>query len=416
MILQFARTRLTEETAFLLKVASAKTRFAGWAKIDGVAKDGRRVYSEYVVLDSRTDRLGVSRPSVSIAGHASRLSIEWLPVPKRNRGLRVSYVTVGMRGFGRQYLRSRVGDVSLVAPAKGDDYDRLAGRFDVIAVGTPRKTDHWIAKCDELAGQILAMVSLAEGRLTLWSIRNVIRSRDDRVLAMEFYGPKGTGRPHDGVGHYLHLQPWVDLAPRYTSALRRRTGIDVALEWFLIHSAYHEFSLIAAMTALEHLVAKFTAAHRRTALAVHPKTFATIRRSIEPIFTKLSNSLRGSNVGARRKAIESVRSNMRSANRSSFANRLAEMLRAYDVPMGGFEADVRKAIAARNIVIHTGLLHSHENYRELYGHVVVLRELLKRIFLSLLGYTGQYFSMLNTWEQKPFPPVDHVFEKQDVDD
>jgi len=64
---------------------------------------------------------------------------------------------------------------------------------------------------------------------------------------------------------------------------------------------------------------------------------------------------------------------------------------------------IKHAIDARNLVVHRGLFRS-EKERRLHEYVVLLRELLKRIFLTLLGYKGQYFSLLNGPQWLRFPP------------
>lgn len=407
---RFSSIPLSDSTIFLWDATAARTRFAEWVKIDGVAKDGRKVHSDYVTLNSRTDRLGGKRaPSMKIVGNASRMTVYWLDLPKNNRGLRVSYYPVGMRGYGRQYLRASVGEILVGAPSVGVVHDKLAGQIDVTAAGRPRKVPAWLSSCDDYADRILAMTSLAEGRVIRWSIRNIVSVADDRIIETELYGPKRTTSAHDGLGHYLHLQPWVSLAPKLTKGLRRRTGFDVALEWFLLRPDYFEFQLLAAMTALEHLVAKFASTHSRASLAVSHRTFSAIRRRLDPILAEMRLT-RSTPEGAA--GLQVVENNIRGANRATFRRRLSAMLHAYEVPVGGLDKRVAGAVGARNVVAHTGVLGSHENYRELYEHVVVLRELLKRIFLALLGYSGRYSSRLNGVEQVDFPPVGHDFREQ----
>lgn len=61
------------------------------------------------------------------------------------------------------------------------------------------------------------------------------------------------------------------------------------------------------------------------------------------------------------------------------------------------------AIDARNKIIHTG---RHDiPHEELTMHVAALRELLKRIVLTLLNYQGTYISFLDGQETVTFPPT-----------
>jgi len=79
------------------------------------------------------------------------------------------------------------------------------------------------------------------------------------------------------------------------------------------------------------------------------------------------------------------------------------MLTTYKVPVIGLEKKIKKAIDARNRTVHEGLYRSDVR-GEIYDHVMVLRELLKRIFLTLLQYSGTYQSSLDGMAWKNFPP------------
>ena len=67
------------------------------------------------------------------------------------------------------------------------------------------------------------------------------------------------------------------------------------------------------------------------------------------------------------------------------------------------------SIDARNDIIHTGMHDAP--FASFHLHVAVLRELLKRIFLALLKYTGNYQSYLNGPAWIVFPPTDTRVEE-----
>ena len=80
------------------------------------------------------------------------------------------------------------------------------------------------------------------------------------------------------------------------------------------------------------------------------------------------------------------------------------MLSAYGVPIAGLEDRIKAFIKARQDIIHTG---EHDvEFKDFYIHVAVIREVLKRIILALLSYTGNYESFLNGQETVRFPPGD----------
>jgi hypothetical protein len=164
-----------------------------------------------------------------------------------------------------------------------------------------------------------------------------------------------------------------------------------------------ELQLVAAMTAIEHLVATYVKRHGSPTI-LHPRTFSAIDRKVRKVFAAAQKLLRGANIQERRRQVARVRDKFAHNNEASLRDKLAAMIEFYAVPVVGLERAINKAVQARNIVVHTGLYHDYTKYRELYLHVVVLRELLKRIFFAMLGYAGQYHSMLNGPEWVEFPP------------
>jgi hypothetical protein len=228
--------------------------------------------------------------------------------------------------------------------------------------------------------------------------------RGERIIESEFYGSKRTGKAHDGVGHFLHLQPFLELAvSRYSKSLRRRTGMQVGLQWFLFQPSYFEFQLLSGVTALEHLVATFVK-QRTSPRIVHPRRFRALYASVAEVLAAARQRIRGPKAAVVHEQLHRLANKFAMANEPSFREKLLAMLRFYGVPIAGLEKPIAAAIQARNVVVHTGVYRDPTEYRELYVHVVVIRELLKRIFLTLLGYAGQYHSMLNGPEWVEFPP------------
>jgi hypothetical protein len=405
---------MTLNAKTMVFLSNERRRFATWASIDGVASDGRKIASSYVVITNVRWRTGSPRASrIFLEAEASRLTIEWLPTPRSRVGLRATYVTVGMRGFGTTYLKTRAGAVQVAGPSHIVDFDAVNGQLDIVSTAKSGDTARWLERCDDTAQRILSMLSFAEGKQIGWSIRHLVRATDDRIIMTELYGPKPTGKPYDGVGHVLDLQRWVDLSSRYTKARLARTGIDVALYWFLLHPASVELQLLAAITALEHLAARYASTHRKSSRSMDPRPFARIRDRVDPMFVRAIHSAESAGRKDVASRIAFVRSNVRGANRASLKDRLAAMCRAYGVPLVGLDRHISHAIAARNKVVHSGVYREPEGRRGLFRHVSVLRELLKRVFLAVLGYVGPYYSMLNRWEAVAFPPTDTVVELQD---
>lgn len=97
-----------------------------------------------------------------------------------------------------------------------------------------------------------------------------------------------------------------------------------------------------------------------------------------------------------------LRNKIAGLNNTVLKQRLEAMLRDYNVPVAGLEDHIDDAIRARNDIIHKGTTKAA--LPEFYLNVAVLREVLKRIILTLLKFEGQYISFLNGQEFLEFPP------------
>lgn len=386
-------------TAWSFDAAFAKGRTLPPLSVRGVTPEGVVVESESVhILDCNTtsDATGTR---LSLGGEASRLRLIYRPLPKESEGIHVAYLTAGMRSFGCPSIDTSLGRVTLVAPTKIDNPDHVNGRVHVQAGGDARPLAEWLSECDRLVERILGITSFAEGGFFRWSVRQLESS--DCVLAIDCEGARSPGLAWDGAFHYLNLEPVLELAvTRYTEELCQRTGLAVALEWFVHHPRYAELQLISAMTALEHLVSVFVQ-HQGAPRIVAPDLFDTLHKRTQILWEEtIEKAPEDAHA-----ALKRLKEKLGNLNEGSFRDKLEDMLLAYKVPLFGLELGrINQAVIARNRVVHRGLHRSKDQPTSIQEHIAVLRELLKRTFLTLLGYQGQYFSLLNGPDWIQFPP------------
>jgi len=335
---------------------------------------------------------------LSLAGDALKLRLLYLPMPETSTGLRAIYYTVGMRASGAPTVSTSAGRLTLVAPMKLAEPDNISGRLYIESPNDKRSAESWLSDCDAVVLRVLDLVSLADGGLIRWSVRRLENERE--LIAIDCEGPKESGPAFDGLFAYLNLQPVLELVERYTEELCERTGLAVALEWFVHHPRYAELELIAASTALEHLIAVFVKGHATPEL-VSADLFSARLADMKKSWEDAAKSASASDQAL----IPRIIQKLGGLNYGSFYDKLVAFTEHYKVPLVGVDLkDVKGAIDARNGVIHRGLYRTKEEERQLYQHVHVLRQVLKMIFLTLLEYKGQYLSLLNGPKWLQFPP------------
>lgn len=315
-------------------------------------------------------------------------------------GVRAAYYAIGLRGFGTHEVDTRAGRLGLLAKHTVENYNEISGRFDIQAFQSAASSiRQWVEVADEVALDILDLVSFAEGRLIRWSVRHLII--DTSVVAMEFRGPSRTGPPRRGFYHWLDIQPVLELAAQnYTPELKSSTGIDVALEWSLMNPRYLELDFVACVTALEHLSDIYEKKHKKAA----PPGRAYFDSTIEPALTVALQQLLAAAsdreaVGAIQKALGKIRD----LTRATLQDSIERMLSGYGVPFVGLDGVLPELIKLRNSIVHEGVARKRFQPK-LQQHVNAIRELLTRIFLTLLRYSGRYYSYLHGEQFISFPP------------
>jgi len=305
-----------------------------------------------------------------------------------------------MLGFAAQTATTHLGRITLAGPSQISNFQHLNGSVDLALDSKgPQRLATWITRSDKLIDRVLDIISLAEGRMIRWSVRTL--RGDGLLLQHEFFGQKPTTDPYDGLFSSLNLQPVLDLAVRrYTHRLKHKTGLGVAFEWFLQRPQYIELELLTAFTALEHLL-KIFLEKNRGATNIPDKAFSELKKPLRKV---LDRAVGGRNTIDREGMIR-VRQKVLSANQGSLRQNVDAMLNFHGVPVTGLEERLKNAIDARNKIIHRGLYRGRGR-ADIYDHVAVIREVLKRFFLTMLRYKGNYHSMLNGPDNVFFPPTE----------
>jgi len=391
---------LTNETKWLMPGQLKEKETLAYLKLEAKVEDGGVFTSDHAYITLHSPTLYPDKPSIiAVAGQMAEAKLVYAPIPDTSTGLAVGYLAVGMKGFSVVSCESPIGRVSQLGPSEVENYDNLSGRVIIQAPSTAVAMGEWLRQCDPLALRVFDMLSLAQGRLIRWAVRQI--ETEDRVLQIEFIGPRHSGPPQWPVFHHLNLGPVLELAiNRYTAELCEATSMPIAVEWFVHHPQYIELSLTSAVTALEHLVSVETHGTRDPKL-VDPPLFRTLRAQMEQILTDASRNFPED----RREPFEILKRKLGNLNSSTLRDKIDRYVAHHHVPLTGIDSEaVHAAIGARNDIVHRGQYDSSETEVKLLQHVILLRELVVRVFFSLLHFEGGYSTYLGGYKMTSFPP------------
>lgn len=365
------------------------------------ADNGDQLESRHVTLTNIGETWALSASVIRIRGEALTLTVNHAPAPDwaaAGTERIARYHLVGLRAFGQQQEDTDIGRVTLTGASDVTDFSKLAGEL-VIESATGSVADaEWLSAVDARIEEILLMVSLGAGRLVRWGVREFAVGSIRRSL--EFRGSQASGPPHEPMFHHLAFEPALRLGTHhYRRSLGERTGLDIAVEWYLMSHHYAESGFLASMTALEHLVAKHVdqlgavlpkAAFRRVreslvATLADPPTREAVRAAL------LSTSKAPAEADATAvAALEQLAQKLGNLNRLSLQQSVIALLELYDVSHADLRPDVRQLIKIRNNIVHRGIHSPGDEGEPLIEAVAALRELLRRLFLAILGYKGRY--------------------------
>lgn len=378
------------------------------------AENGDRLSTEHAILTEGGTNSTPERSVIHLAGEALTLSVAHPPTEEwETAGTTrlAKYHLVGLRGFG---VHTEVTDnvrVHLGGANDVRDHGELAGELDVESDADATDDAAWLNATDDRVRGILLMVSLGAGRFVPWSIREFVVGGIRR--SMEFRGRRHTGRPFDPLFHRLNLGPALRLGTHhYSRELGERTGLDIAVEWYVMNHSYSETRYLATMTALEHLVTKHEetlgavlsrAAFRpvREAMEAGLDANDTVDKIVEALLTPETDeaTARTAAVGA----LAQLRPKLGNLNRLSLLDSVGRLLDLYRVAHDDIEPGVRHLIRVRNDIAHRGLHDSRDAGAPLRLPLAALRELLRRLFLGILRYEGHYESHYPEYQTRHFP-------------
>lgn len=380
---------------------------ASYLEFAGAAEDGSTVDSKHVYITRAGIQGSPKGLRVQLKGEAATLTVgQSMLKEEEAKRYRVRYATIGLRGDGAIRPDYNGLSIRISAPLELESYTLLAGEV-VLEEEAHCELEEWLDVVDRRTANLLRVISLGQGRLIDWSIREVWIG--DKLISQFFTGARTVGRGSEPAFSHLHMEPVLDLALVHMDDLDGQHNLFVVIEWLLIESVYSEVRFLTAATAFEHLLTADTEIDG----SVLPKN--VFRDAVRaPIEELISGSIRerlletmehdGEAVTA---AVSELRAKLGNLNGRSFRSKLEDFLRRHDVPLCDVEVPVHELLRTRNSLVH-GSEDLHDGSQPgLTVRTIMMREVLRRTILAILGYQGPFYSYVRGPEWLTFraPPT-----------
>lgn len=381
-----------------MHVYHKKGRYFELLKLSGLTPDGLSINSETVFMTSFGPKSDKSGASLTVEGSCSELTIEnkdYIEASVRGKELSLQYTLLGFKCFGQLTAETDNGLIRVSGATRIRDYDEVSGSLIVEApIQKHFELSSWMENCDKSVRLILDILSLAQDHYIAWTSRSLFS--EDKLMSASYIGPRKSGPPYEPLFSHLNLQPILNLAvSNYTEAFKRESGFNVALEWFLIKSTYAETQFLFAMTALEYLVYIYSKQKCRSVIFKEKEFKRIVRPLIVDALDKVLLQLSEKDMNSKKLYNEKIKyskDKISEINRYTFKENLFRYLSENRIPLNGIEGKIGKLIHVRDKIVHRGLYEAQEE--DINYYLNILRELVKRIFLTLLKYNGEYQTFL----------------------
>lgn len=199
-------------------------------------------------------------------------------------------------------------------------------------------------------------------------------------------------------GSYMPPIPTSNLEPIVSAALNNmglgedyREAFDIVIGWFLVPTSVDEVRFLSGMTALDGLASRFLEKSQKYILGNSGST--RFARRVRALVSEQSDLDDSEKVAIKQKIPE--------LNRHSLMEQIVALLELWCVSRTSIEDEcLKRLIHLRNKIVHQGGVQEHE---ELWPSILVVREILVRLVLSMLKFRGTYWCYIGGRHMRHFP-------------
>lgn len=412
----FGAIAVTQETRFILERWDGEGAQVTCFSLSGNAEDGTELKTEDLYFNSLENGWHKETGSrMKLVGGCSRAEFRRKLVKPTSKPLLRMHVK-GFQNFPQLSVKCCLGLVVMNGDHLIKDMDTLTGYIVVQSDNEPADLAVWHVQADKLLEHIRRVMSFASASVLKGPVIEFYSGDELIVIALS---QTRQAPASFRTFHHLNQQPIFDAAvTSFFNSPFKVKNLFFAIEWFAMEATYNEVQLVNAMTALENLVASNLS--ECDTLVFPKKEFnkkiaqalrKALRESIEEVTTEEARN-------AREEMLEGLYAKLGDVNRQSIFQKLMTLANNehWSVPLDGISKEqIEKAIKARNHIVHRG--HYYDNDKEgsgeLWEHVTVVREIVVRFLLTVIGYRGSYFSYIGGCHDAQFPPQGKVIGEQE---
>ncbi len=358
--------------------------------LDAQSRSGNRVSSDTLSLISFRHKDGGFTIEVDYLAATVRLVMDGFA---RNPILKLWFR--GFSSYRNTPVETPLGTLEIWGATKPSSVDEMTG---FVAIKSQKDTadSAWCSKADEFLSHMHRGMALAYGgRLQTPRLDHV----EGNIFTATFFAGSGH-QPEFPIQHSLNQGPIISaLTNRYFERGPLPEVLWTALGWMQVDTTFDEVRFLTAMTAIETIIESELPARRGTVL---PKTkFKTLRRRLEEVIALYPDAT------CTQRDVFATR--VAGINKKTFAEKIDAVFDHYRISRRDFSTEViLSLVRLRNEIVHRGLLPDNT---DIWESIILVRELITRIFLSEIGFEGRYCCYIGGRHDRDFPELPMLQDK-----
>ena len=349
--------------------------------------DGKRLTSEQVYLTacssgSKGTRIKIGAREASLAMPAS----ESFPRP------RMRFLLLGFKCHPLVQVETNHGRVMVQGMLQTSAFDHMTGWVAVEGPNASAPTGAWREAAEPLLEHLRAVLAFARGAPLPAPIREFCA---EDTVHLTFCETSGGHAPMMPPLPHLDLQPLVAAAVTNIEAVDAcREAFELAIGWLVAPTTYDEIRFLSGMIALESVM------------------YRSLKRSQTSILRRSQADKFASHV---RKLVdaqtfdddtkEAIKVKIPELNRRSLVDTTEALLQDWRVARTGISRDaLSELVKFRNKIAHQGATG-----QDLWPFVLLVREILVRLVLSMLQFKGNYWCYVDGRHMRRFPECERVY-------
>lgn len=350
--------------------------------IRGESDEGKRVSSDNLFLNG----VGSNGDGYYI-NVTSNLATVTTPLARPAKAPLLRLWFRSFQSFRNPLLETPLGLLQVHGDTHVDDPDKVSGAVAIQAYSSD-VGEGWYNAADDLLRHMHRGLAFAHGG-RLQTPRLDYSSGE--LATTTFFAGRGF-QSEFPVFHQLNHGPFIRaLVDRYQNQGPLHEEIWHALNWIQTGSTFDEIRFLTGMTAIETIVESQLPVKKGTII---PKSkFRELRNKIQEVIS--SNEILSVEIK------EKFNNGVASLNRKTLREKIDALFDQFQISRQDFGGEVIGGLVGlRNEIVHRGAIPEKV---EIWPQILLVREIITRIILNEVGFSGKYLCYVDGYGERVFP-------------